>query len=464
MLSDALPQGGGADASALLRNFVVMSVCFSVNHGTVSSVIALSTSLLGTGLGSVNLGTLYFFYVLTALVFATAIIQALGAKGGLLFGTGGYCVYVLSFLLAAAVAPEDPVFPDPLDESGAFCTVITGTNATATEACTFTNQDGKPVCACIACPSSYHAFVTVDGSLCATDTVKLISLVGAAMGGVAAGFLWSAQGSYFARNAELFAEAGGTIPFSGSSEPATKERATAFFSSVFAGLYLGIEIVMRLLSSLTSIVPTALLLPTYCIAAAASAGGMLLIMKLEPAVPPPVTPMLQKATAAAQLLASHRPMQLLAPTEMVFGFAAAMMNAYVNGAIVSADGGIGKDNIGFLGVITVLTATLASSAAGWYTSQEQRGIFRGKTPAMLGGDAAFLALGLIVLLAPVSAFMKDPGTGDSASAWAMLVPLYMLQGAGRGIFESTNKAVIADFCPPPRTAAGFASFVILSGE
>ena len=48
--------------------------------------------------------------------------------------------------------------------------------------------------------------------------------------------------------------------------------------------------------------------------------------------------------------------QFLAPTEMVFGFSAAMMNAYVNGALVGCkDTCIGDDNIGFLGVMTVLT-------------------------------------------------------------------------------------------------------------
>ena len=342
MLSDAvLTTAGGTfpaaagDARGLLLNFVAMSVCFSVNHGTVSAVIALSTSLLGTGLGSINLGTLWLMYVLTALVFATTIIQALGPKGGLLFGTLGYCLYVLSFLLAAAVAPSEPIFPEA--DAAAACAAIVTSNATGSYPCAYSlgAGEGEPsACACASCPPTFRPFVTVEGSLCATGAVKLISLLGAGMGGVAAGFLWSAQGAYFARNAELYAEAGGTIPCAGP-EPASKERATAFFSSVFAALYLGLEVVMRLLSSIKSIVPTALLLPTYGVAALASACGMLLIMRLPPAVPPPEKkPLLQKVAAATQLLASHRPLQLLAPTEMVFGFAAAMMNSYVNGALV----------------------------------------------------------------------------------------------------------------------------------
>ena len=59
-------------------------------------------------------------------------------------------------------------------------------------------------------------------------------------------------------------------------------------------------------------------LPFYAVAAAGSAAGILLIMPLPPAVPPAKKPLLQKVTAASSLLASYRPIQLLAPTEMVF--------------------------------------------------------------------------------------------------------------------------------------------------
>ena len=133
-----------------------------------------------------------------------------------------------------------------------------------------------------------------------------------------------------------------------------------------------------------------------------------------------------------------------------------MMNAWVNGELVSCGNGcVGSENVGYFGTVTTLTAALASAAAGWYTSQKEGGIFLGKMPVMLGGNGAFGVLGLIVLLLPVEAFY---------GSFAMLLPLYMLQGLGRGIFESTNKAVIADYCPGARAEAGFASFVILSGS
>ena len=72
---------------------------------------------------------------------------------------------------------------------------------------------------------------------------------------------------------------------------------------------------------------------------------------------------------------------------------------------------------------------------------------------MYFGNAMFFILACIVWVTSE----EDLGT------WGMLVPLYMLQGLGRGIFESTNKGVIADFFPGPKAAAGFANFVVLSG-
>ena len=146
-----------AEARKLLLNFVLMSVCFSLNHGTVSAVIALSTALLGTGLGSVNLGTLWLMYVITAMVFATAIIGAVGPKGGLLLGTLGYCLYVLSFLVAAWAAPSDVGWPsaDP-SEQAASCAAVRALNTTTMQhqACEY--SPGNPaICECPRCPAGF---------------------------------------------------------------------------------------------------------------------------------------------------------------------------------------------------------------------------------------------------------------------------------------------------------------------
>ena len=232
MLGEWPAECGGADAKKLFFNFLAMTMCFSINHGTVGAVIGLTTSLLGTHLGSANLGTLWLMYVLTALTVSGAIIGAFGSKGGLLAGTAGYCLWILSFSIAAELAVSPP----------------TGAELTP-ESCVAAGPPG--ICSYTAAHPAATPPVAASCSCDATDSVKLVSQIGAGFGGIAAGFLWTAQGAYFARNAELYAEAGGRIwGAAAGAEESTVERATGLFASIFAAFYLLWEVVMKLLSSI----------------------------------------------------------------------------------------------------------------------------------------------------------------------------------------------------------------------
>ena len=86
------------------------------------------------------------FYAFTALLFSKPLIAALGARNGLLVGMGGYCVYVAAFLFAVIV------------------------------------------------PAGSWLQWTVF-------------LIACAIGGIAGGLLWTAQGRYFARNSSKYSEA-----------------------------------------------------------------------------------------------------------------------------------------------------------------------------------------------------------------------------------------------------------------
>lgn len=117
---------------SLFRNFVFMALCFSGNHGSVTSVIALASSFQAT-LGSYSVGTLYGSYVITAMFFGPYLISVTSAKRGLIASLALYSVYVSSYLVAV-------IFP----------------------------------------ASAWPAV-----------------LFGAAIGGIGAGLLWTAQGVYF---------------------------------------------------------------------------------------------------------------------------------------------------------------------------------------------------------------------------------------------------------------------------
>lgn len=431
-----------AEAKHLFLNFIAFAFCFSVNHGTVGALINLSTTLLGSGLGSLTLGTLYCFYVLSALTTATFVVSKFGAKGGLMAGTAGYCLYVCSFLLAAQLAAVPPAEPSALSCAAAGAAAPGPKSSTGY--CTFTPAEGNDPAKCV-CQ--------------ATELVRAISITGAAFGGISAGSLWTAQGAYFSRNAALYAQSGGAI--FGSAGEVASAHATGLFASIFAVAYLMFEVVMKLLSSILS---TETQLPVFAVAAVGSAIGICLVDPMPAATgttsDPPRKRRSGKLGAAMSMLTSYRPIQLLVPTEMVFGFSAAMMNSFVNGSYAPAQ------FVGYFGTLTTITAALVSSFAGWYTSQKKNT----KTPLMVSGNLAFFLLGLIVLLVPAESFLSRSGVSESwtsnpsPQAWLFLLPLYVLQGIGRGVFESTNKAVIADYCPgEDKKASGFACFVILSG-
>jgi len=122
-------------ADGLYRNFFIMSLAFSCNHGCVVSCLAYATTELGNKLGGLESlirlflffaytltffairtrrygsGSLYIFYALTAFFLSKPIVTMVGPKNGLLLGVVGYCVYVGGFLFAILVpAVAWPVF------------------------------------------------------------------------------------------------------------------------------------------------------------------------------------------------------------------------------------------------------------------------------------------------------------------------------------------------------------------
>jgi hypothetical protein len=121
-----------------MLNFGAMALWFSINHGTVTALIAVTSSKLSENLYAWQTAVLYINYTLTALTFASFLVQKLGPKWGVFSGVALYCFYVASFLAADEV-PE-------------------------------------------------YAWE--------------FSITGSVIGGFGAGYLWSAQGVFFARSAE----------------------------------------------------------------------------------------------------------------------------------------------------------------------------------------------------------------------------------------------------------------------
>lgn len=166
------PPADSVAAEAIASNFRKMSILFAINHGCVTSVLNLSVVLLGSK-GSFMSGALFVTYATTALVAASAIVATLGSRKAIISGSFLYCVYILSFPLA-----------------------LVSTTPAAQAA---------------------------------------VAIIGGGVGGVAAGFLWSAQGAYFALSAKLYSGLSAT----------SVEDANAKFAAIFGVLFLGFEVVLK---------------------------------------------------------------------------------------------------------------------------------------------------------------------------------------------------------------------------
>ena len=167
-----LPPPRGARPEALLKNFTRMSIFFSINHGCVTAVLNLSVVLLGQRAGSFQTGALYVMYAVTALLLSTMIIAALGMRRALITGASVYCLYVVSLPLALIFSSND-------------------------------------------------------------EAKYAIALVGGGVGGIAAGFLWAAQGAYFATTTQLYSAA--------KAEPAP--IISAKLAATFGGIFLLSEVI-----------------------------------------------------------------------------------------------------------------------------------------------------------------------------------------------------------------------------
>ena len=90
-----------ADMSSfrLGANFALLSVCFSLAHGSVVAVMSLAAMELGA-LGALSTGILYASFVVTNLTISTNVTSKLGPKGGVVAGFTCFLMYVLLFTLA----------------------------------------------------------------------------------------------------------------------------------------------------------------------------------------------------------------------------------------------------------------------------------------------------------------------------------------------------------------------------
>jgi len=267
-----------------------------------------------------------------------------------------------------------------------------------------------------------------------TTLVWIIFMFGSTCGGLAAGVLWTAQGGYFARSATLLAEA----------TDEARETITGRLSGRFAAIYLigeaGAKLGFTALQK-ANVLPWQIAV-VYAALATAAVFGMLHARDLHSSNLVAVARPLDRVGAVVALWRDPL-IWLLSLTNLTFGFSAAFMNSYVNANFASKE--LGEDVITFLAAITAFSAVLLAPVYGCMSR------VAGKGPTITAGAICFLLIPCCILVL------------GCCSGWGwFLIVLYLLQGSGRAVYESTNRAIFSDFFTGPATEGAFANCMLQS--
>jgi len=378
------------------RTFLVMCACFGLNHAAVTVPVAYGSSVYGSQVGNASNAALYGVCMLSALFLGPLLTSSLGPKNALVFGMFAYVVYVLLFALGLNFVP-----------------------------------DGSPIE-----PETF-------GTLCA--------VIGGVIGGIGAGSLWTAQGAFFGAICEQISDSTG-IPLA---------SLTAELSSTFAIVFLGQECFWKVLFTLITKYGKLSFMVAFLIYAGL-AGIATVVMFLAKDARPKVSatsqPVCTKALAALNLWSDPK-IWLVSGMNFTFGFCAAYLNGYVNSTYTTK--ALSADFLGFMGAIVALIATFSSKAYG--VAAEKMGT---KVPIVILGSSCFLGIALLSFITVpeceytvVATNVTEEVTGPGCWSWGIMV-FYVLQGLGRGVYESTNKAIFADFFPGDKSVGGFANCIL----
>jgi len=470
--------------TACLSNFLLMSVLFSANHGCVVSCLALATTRLGGRVGAYQGGVLYASYTSSALLGATYVVKTLGARNALVTGMGAYVAYVSCFWFAAA------------------------TNTAATAAAYASSSDGGTA--------------ADDASVLLDWRGVVAALLGAAIGGAGAGFLWVAQGAYFARAAEEHSELTAAIIAQEEEDDeqqqevvqgeerrdamTTRNTSTERFSSYFAFVYLSEEVALRSLSTLLLERlgwTWSAVFATYALVAVVSTGLMAAFVRnyddhsgehdviddeeLSGEVPeegngavtisrsPSNSVFWYKATAAARLLRRDPKMKYMIGLNAAFGFASAFLNSYVNAEVVPIVFGSTTNNSSDNNHSAIIfnygdsgddnnSGSDGSKYIGILTSwvsivAATMSLVFGRISPKVGNGPVLIA-GAMCFFFVAAPFLALPRI--ELWGWTLLVAVYTCHGVGRATFEGALRATFAEYFAYEKEGA-YANIILQNG-
>ncbi|CAE7544317.1 Unc93a [Symbiodinium natans] len=290
----------------------------------------------------------------------------------------------------------------------------------------------------------YVGLFALAASMCAEKNAKTGScmegeqtqlptmLLGSLIGGIGAGILWTCQGAFFSSVCERVAKA------EGKEAPAV----TAELAGSFALVFLAMESLVRASATILTKYAKLDYSVVFYIFSGLAVASTIAFMVLATNFGKPA----QRGSVFAKVLSavslwSDPKTWVLQCTNLTFGFAAAWLGGYIGRNILTP--ALSSDFIGFAGAMLSALASVLSKVFGVTAAKT------GKGPVVALGATSFLLLGVL------SRFVGHPADWG----WGVLV-FYILMGVGRAVYESTNKAIFADFFPGEASAGAFANVFV----
>jgi len=256
-------------------------------------------------------------------------------------------------------------------------------------------------------------------------------IFGSLCGGLAAGIVWTAEGAYMVNSASMIAE----------QESQNRESINSQLATTFAFYYLLLEVVAKIMWSLLMLAGASADVTgwIYVVLAAMSAYAMTWICDIRSEAKAE-RPVLAKLMGAVHLWSDVR-IWLISPTNITFGFAAAYLNGVFNATVAARE--VGASYIGFLSAFTVFNSWVLTWLYGSFAQQ------CGNLIPISIGAGSFACIQLFYFLT----------SGCDGWGWWILI-FYALQGSGRCVYESANKAVFADTFKGSLAEGAFANCVL----
>lgn len=444
------------------KNFIIFCTCFSVLHGTVDGILAYTVPLLGANFGGIGSGILYTTYALSSLLVSDACVTLCGSRKGVLIGMFLMLLYVAAFCFSVFFY-DDKVYIFPLGAAlggiggsiiwtaqGAYYVknALIYAHASADESTSNSASKSEPTE-----PELETETTTINSIHLVSNKVDLSEQI------VNANTLFASIFSSFYLGFETVITGFATliyVLFSGNNDD--DGHSTPVWVYIVFGVY-GTSCLLSYLGAFkirsyhdSISVPTCTTeitplhssssnnrgdndcenhrdsLPLETDATPRGIWNRLMEVYLSLAVMMNYS-YVHLIKGYMVLKNSHRILGLM-PYQLVFGFATSYFVYYVLGHII----GNSDEKRAYIGLISGVVTLIASLIAYPINYICQKYTKSSKIHIVIFGNSCFLVNLLLLLLLPV----------NINSQWGMIILQVILHGFGRGIWENTNKAIVAD--------------------